>query len=568
MDNANILIEKKINKKPEKIDKNEEQWKNIIIISFIIILGTILIIILVRPVILDIEFNYKIIKSDNGFQYILVNWTSNDIFNISINVKGVENEIIRTYNIFNTNKNEQLVKVYFGIPELNIIIEKDGVKNEKNENFKISAKEIVIAALHATLPTLIFSFDIFNIINNYNCPIYVSLERYNAWDWDKLPQRILIFDILDKNDFNINFDSILRKLQKWMKQMFIVNPKVIFNLFITDFHNFIVPLCIYSNNIPSDNYRIYLLSDGTGSYQVFNELYDNKETYINTYNQLKDKFLKFKSYVLKRKYYDKNKNLKNSNYLPSVFNYIYIMVKEEKNVFWWLTKIKGVFVPNNPILLDELLNNPNITLKELNYLFRSLNKEQKVQVKNLFNFNSNYFEEAYKLNKSVMLIAGTHDIFENNLKDYCLATKLFYNDEYVYYYKAHPQTPIENKPKRIDNLKQIGVIPIDSNIPLEIIMFFINNISYSGYYSSSFIELEKEKLKALFVQNEKEEDYFNKFDFSCQFIKKDNEKYGKYLENNDNAVILEINKKKVVNLAYDFGVYLKNYNSIIYYKYN
>ena len=566
MDNANILIEKKINKKPEKIDKNEEQWKNIIIISFIIILGTILIIILVRPVILDIEFNYKIIKSDNGFQYILVNWTSNDIFNISINVKGVENEIIRTYNIFNTNKNEQLVKVYFGIPELNIIIEKDGVKNEKNENFKISAKEIVIAALHATLPTLIFSFDIFNIINNYNCPIYVSLERYNAWDWDKLPQRILIFDILDENDFNINFDSILRKLQKWMKQMFIVNPKVIFNLFITDFHNFIVPLCIYSNNIPSDNYRIYLLSDGTGSYQVFNELYDNKETYIKNYNQLKDKFLKFKSYVWEKKYYDKDS--KDPNHLPALFLYIYIMLKEEKNFFWWLTKIKGVFVPNNPILLDELLNNPNITLKELNNLFRSLNKEQKVQVKNLFNFNSNYFEEAYKLNKSVMLIAGTHDIFENNLKDYCLATKLFYNDEYVYYYKAHPQTPIENKPKRIENLKQIGVIPIDSNIPLEIIMFFINNISYSGYYSSSFIELEKEKLKALFVQNEKEEDYFNKFDFSCQFIKKDNEKYGKYLENNDNGTILEINKKKLNDFEYDFGIYLKNHNSIIYYKYN
>ena len=167
-----------------------------------------------------------------------------------------------------------------------------------------------------------------------------------------------------------------------------------------------------------------------------------------------------------------------------------------------------------------------------------------------------------------MLIAGTHDIFENNLKDYCLATKLFYNDEYVYYYKAHPQTPIENKPKRIDNLKQIGVIPIDSNIPLEIIMFFINNISYSGYYSSSFIELEKEKLKALFVQNEKEEDYFNKFDFCCQFIKKDNEKYGKYLENNDNGTIIEINKKKLNDFEYDFGIYLKNYNSIIYYKYN
>ena len=566
MDNTNLLTEKNIRQKAEKIDKNEEQWKNIDIISIIIILGSILIIIFIRPVIFNIEFDYKIIKSDIGFQYILVNWTSNETFNISINVKGVENEIIRSYKIFNTNKSEQLVKVYFGIPKLNIIIEKNGVKNEKNEKFKISAKEVVIAALHASLPTLIFSFDIFNIINNFNCPIYVSLERYKAWDWNKLPKRILIFDILDENNFNINFDSILRKLQKWMKQMFRVNRKVIFNLFLTDYHNFIVPLCIYSNNIPSDNYRIYLLSDGTGSYLVFNELFDNKETYINTYNQLKDKFLKFKSYILKRKYYDKN--LKNSNYLPSVFNYIYIMVKEEKNVFWWLTKIKGAFVPNNPILLEELLNNPNIILKELNILFKSLNEEQKEQLKNLFNFNSNYFEEAYKLNKSVMLIAGANDNVENNLYDYCLAIKSFYKNDYIYYYKAHPHTPIENNKKKIDNLKKIGVIPIDSDIPLEVIMLFIINISYSGYYSSVFIEVEKEKLKALFEQNKKEDDYFNKFDFCCQFIKKDNEKYGKYLENNDNAVILEINKKKVVNLAYDFGVYLKNYNSIIYYKYN
>ena len=142
MDNINLLTEKNIRQKAEKIDKNEEQWKNINIISIIIILGSILIIIFIRPVIFNIEFDYKIIKSDIGFQYILVNWTSNETFNISINVKGVENEIIRSYKIFNTNKSEQLVKVYFGIPKLNIIIEKNGVKNEKNEKFKFQQKKL------------------------------------------------------------------------------------------------------------------------------------------------------------------------------------------------------------------------------------------------------------------------------------------------------------------------------------------------------------------------------------------------------------------------------------------
>ena len=47
MDNTNLLTEKNIRKKTEKIDKNEEQWKNIDIISIIIILGSILIIIFI-----------------------------------------------------------------------------------------------------------------------------------------------------------------------------------------------------------------------------------------------------------------------------------------------------------------------------------------------------------------------------------------------------------------------------------------------------------------------------------------------------------------------------------------
>ena len=86
--------------------------------------------------------------------------------------------------------------------------------------------------------------------------------------------------------------------------------------------------------------------------------------------------------------------------------YIYIILKEEQNVHWWLTKIKGLFAPNNPILLQDLLNNKNISLKNLNTLFKSLNNTEKNQIKNLLNFDSNYFEEAYKLNKSIMLFVG------------------------------------------------------------------------------------------------------------------------------------------------------------------
>ena len=36
MDNTNLLTEKNIRQKAEKIDKNEEQWKNIDIISILV----------------------------------------------------------------------------------------------------------------------------------------------------------------------------------------------------------------------------------------------------------------------------------------------------------------------------------------------------------------------------------------------------------------------------------------------------------------------------------------------------------------------------------------------------
>jgi len=569
MDNDIELIDKENNKIEKKFSIEIILCITISLLLFIVIPIIILIIVMKNEEIFNIKFNYEIIQSNSGFQNILVKWASNETFNISISVKGVENEVIRIYNILNTNQSEQLVKVYFGIPKLHIVIQKNEKKNEIIREFNIVPKEVVIAAFHASLPALIFSLDIFNITEKFNCPIYVSLERYKAWKWDKLPERVFLFDILDENNFyKIDFYDILVKLKLWMAQMYKVNNKVIFNLFLTDIHNFIIPFCIYSNNIPSENYRIFLLSDGTASYMYFNEKFDNNQTYLNTYNQMKYKYEEFKSYVWNSKNYDTSSSYsKNLNH-GDLHYYSYIITKVEKNSFWWLTKIKGVFAPNNPTILEELLNDSKIELKDLNYLFKSLNDEQKEQIKDLFNFNSNFFEEAYKLNKSVMLIAGTTESVEYNLYDYCLTTELLYKNDYIYYYKAHPQTPIENNQTKAEKLKNIGITPIDSNIPLEVIIFFNPNIFCSGYYTSSFIEVGKEVLKSLFDQYKKEDEYFSKFDYFCKYIKKDNQKYGQYLENNNDGIIIEINKQKLIDFEYDFGIYLKDINSIKYYKNN
>ena len=562
-------------------DKKTENTKKLWIIAFISILMISLIIILViiffnknkeeeEPIEKYIKFNYEIITSETGPQNILVNWTaiSNITLNIIINVKGVMDEIIRTYNISNTIEGEQLIKVYFGTPKLNIILIINNKKYEINEIFNIPAKEIVFITFHATLPILMFSFDIFNIIKSYNCPIYVLLERYNHWNWNNIPDRISTFDILNEN-FTINFDyeKTLDKLKIWIGQIYQINNKTIFNFYINDFHNYIIPLCIFSNNIPSEYYKIYLLSDGSASYMDFNEKYDNNETYTKNYEQLKNKYKAFKEYIWERKRYERYSKIYKNIDRGELRYYVYTIIKEENNTFWWLTKIKGLFAPNNPQVLEELLNTSNIYLKDLNYLFKSLNASEKEQIKNLFNFSSNIFEEAYKQNKSVMLIAGTNDNVERNLIDYCVTTQLFYKDDYIYYYKAHPQTPIENNKKKIDNLKKINMTYIDTNFPFEVIMYFNPNVSCSGYYTSSFIEIDKKNLKSLFEQSKSDDEYHNKFDYFCQYIKKDNKKYGKYLNNSEDGTVLEINKNKLIDFEYDFGIYLKRNKTIDYYKY-
>ena len=567
MDSNSDLIEKDLNLETKKFYQTKKFWIIISIFILVLIIIGIILIINFRRETEQINFEYEIIQSELGSQNILVKWNFNSSVNISINVKGVENEIIRTYNIYNSTIGEKLIKVYYGMPKLYIKVQNYLFEKQIEKQFKIPAKEILFAAFPATLDSLLFSLNIFNITKNFSCPIYVFLMRYRMWNWTNLPENVFLFDILDENNYQkFNYYKILDKLKIWINQIYQLNNSTLFNLFINDYHTYVIPICLFANNIPPENYKIYMLSDGTGSYLAFNKIFNDKDTYIQNYNNMKNKYYVFRDYIRKRKSYDKDSRYsKNINY-RDLRSYAYIILKEENNTFWWLTKIEGVFAPNNSEVLQELLNNPNIEEKNINSLFKSLDKEQKEIIKDLFDLNSNFFEEAYKQNKSVMLIIGTHANVEKNLYDYCLTTQLFYKDNYIYYYKAHPSTPIEDDQKKINNLKNISVLFVDSNIPFEMILYFNPNISCSGYYSSSFLEVGKQNLKSLFGQYKQEGEYYDKFDYFCQYIKNNDKKYGQYLNGNSDGTVLEINNNKLIDFKYDFGIYLKNNKSILYYK--
>jgi hypothetical protein len=78
---------------------------------------------------------------------------------------------------------------------------------------------------------------------------------------------------------------------------------------------------------------------------------------------LKNKYKTFKEYIWERKRYERYSKIYKNIDRGELRYYVYTIIKEENNTFWWLTKIKGLFAPNNPQVLEELLNTSNYILK-------------------------------------------------------------------------------------------------------------------------------------------------------------------------------------------------------------
>ena len=165
MDSNSDLIEKDLIQETKTFYQTKKFWIIISIFILVLIIIGIILIINFRREAKQINFEYEIIQSELGSQNILVKWNFNSSVNISINVKGVENEIIRTYNIYNSTIGEKLIKVYYGMPKLYIKVQNYLFEKQIEKQFKIPAKEILFAAFPATLDSLLFSLNIFNIGN-------------------------------------------------------------------------------------------------------------------------------------------------------------------------------------------------------------------------------------------------------------------------------------------------------------------------------------------------------------------------------------------------------------------
>ena len=508
---------------------------------------------------------YEVEQTDENTKASLNFSSSKNLQSVEVSVKttnGVEKSK-KTVELKDEKSFETTVDLNYGknIVEVKAVINNNSLVLRKS--FSRTADEYVVAPLVATMPVTMFSLELKEITNNYTIPTFVWLQRGGAWDYSNMPENVHIIPFADESKASEYNDPgyMYIETSKWIKELYTLNNNSKFHIYCNDYHPNGWMLATYANNLPKQNYDVTLLTDGTASDYAFKTWTTGENA--KTYEELAQIYNVTKTQLAQRGTYSfGNEGLKYN--FEDTRNYIIAMLKEDDNVKLQLTRawsVSSATDPNIATIYKELVQDGKITVYNLyNNLLKPLSEEEQTAIKSLYKFSDAMFEDAVSQNKKVMLIMGTRTANEVDFEDYVNATKAYYGDDYVYYYKGHPGTPTISDPDKANMLKNIGLIDVDSTISAELIFFFNSEICGTGYTSTTFESLPEEQIGGIFDKQLSgvSSVYQDKVDFAIHKVSSNDEKYGSIISGT--AYVLEFNNTT------DIGVYANN--TITYYSFD
>lgn len=372
------------------------------------------------------------------------------------------------------------------------------------ENASLSASEYIIAPISGSMPQLYFTLNIKEITNNGAIPTFVWLARPDSWNWSNLPENVYAMPTVDIEEVltHNNYDRMVEVADAYIEELYSINPDAKFNLYINDFNSYLYLKLLVGNGIPEDNYYVTLLSDGGGSYSAFNDAFDSEDPEFDAYAKYDEMAAKLEDL------YGEVAGAKDYNWTgafsvnTSEFNsYAYVAAKEKDNVEWWILRPRaGVLCSPDEEFINMVLNDDKVEgiIEERNFAapLNAMTDEDKAALKALYNFNDEMFEEAEKQGKSAMMILGSwaNATNEPDFEAYVKLVKAYYGDQFVYYYKGHPNTPTSLYPDKQAQLEELDLIDVESSINAELILFFYPDIYMCGYNSSTFMSVESPEM--------------------------------------------------------------------------
>lgn len=384
-------------------------------------------------------------------------------------------------------------------------VAENGKINESTNTASLYADEYVLAPISGSMPQLYFTLNIKEITNNGAIPTFVWLARPDSYNWDNLPENVFAMPTVEKSEIltHNNYDRMIEVTDKYIEELFALNPASKFNLYLNDFNNYVYMKLLAGNGIPEENYYVTLLSDGGASYKSFNDAFNSEDTAFDAdakYAEMKTSLETLYTQVREKGdyYYSETDFAVDTT---TFRQYSYVVAKEMTNVEWWILRPRaGVLCSPDEDFINTVLNTDKTEgiIEERNFAnpLKAMTDEEKAQLKALYNFNNEMFELADTQGKKAMMILGSWATAENepDFEDYANLIKEYYGDEFVYYYKGHPNTPTSNYPEKQAQLEKLGLIDVESSINAELILFFYPDIYMCGYNSSTFMSVESEEM--------------------------------------------------------------------------
>lgn len=536
----------------------------------------------------DFVFAIAISQVDDE-QKIKLSYTSDETVNkLIVTVKHGDDTVSETtFEGDALNEKSVTVDAYYGKHNVTVkAYSNNGFESEVTQEVALSASEYIIAPISGSMPQLYFTLNMKEITNDYSIPAFVWLARPDSWNWDNLPQNVYPMPTVAKEEVltHNNYDKMISVTDAYIEELFSINKNSKFNLYINDYNSYIYLKLLAGNGIPESNYYVTLLSDGGGSYKDFNDAFNIQEEGFDAdakYAEMAENLKKLYSEVREAKdyYYDTAKFTVDTG---AFRQYSYVAAKEMDNVEWWILRPRaGVLCSPDEEFINTVLTTDKTEgiIEERNFAnpLKAMTDEEKTALKSLYNFNNEMFESADEQGKKAMMILGSWANPENepDFNDYVNLVKAFYGeDEFVYYYKGHPNTPTSNYPDKQAQLEELGLIDVESSINAELILFFYPDIYMCGYNSSTFMSVESEEMACCMFNmsiadaeaNEGTSEYRGLIGIYTSKITEDSE-YASLCEGEGNYYLVEYNNAEA-NEGVEFAIFDATSKKFTYYNAN
>ena len=454
-------------------------------------------------------------------QNLAVSWNEGkDLKSVDIAVKYGDVSLGGITEKGETGKAEFMAR--YGKYTLNIVFtEKNNKKYSLDFDVALAADKYVIAPISGSMPQLYFTLNLDEITNNGETPAFVWLARPDSWNWENLPKNVFMMPTAAREEVltHNNYDRMMAATKAYIADLYAADPNSKFELYINDFNAYAYVDLLIGNGVPEENFYVTLLSDGGASYSAFNEAFNPDDAAFDAdakYAQMAQNLDAVYGEVKEAGAYtyDGDYTVSTSDFRQ----YCYVAAKEKTNVEWWVLRPRaGVLCsPDedfiNRVLTEEVSKAPydaeNSIIEERNFAspLTKMSDEQKTALKALYNFNNEMFEAADNQGKKAMMILGSWANAENepDFAAYVNLVKKYYGDEFVYYYKGHPNTPTSTVPEKQTQLSELNLIDVESSINAELILFFYPDIYMCGYNSSTFMSVESEEMACAIFNMTKE----------------------------------------------------------------